>query len=69
MNLIGQTKILMDYGRYETFSKFYNSSKNLAVDEIIISFKGRVIFKQHIPKKCKHFGNKIFKLCDSTGYM
>ena len=51
-----------------TFSKFYNPSENLAVDEVIVSFKGRVIFKQYIPKKRKRFGIKIFKLCDSTGY-
>jgi len=50
-----------------TFSKFYNPSENLAVDEVV-SFKGRVIFKQYIPKKRKHFGIKIFKLCDLTGY-
>ena len=36
--------------------------------KLIVSFKGRVIFKQYIPKKCKRFGIKIFKLCDSTGY-
>lgn len=51
-----------------TFSKFYNPSENLAIDEVIVSFKGRVIFKQYIPKKRKRFGIKIFKLCDSTGY-
>jgi hypothetical protein len=51
-----------------TFSKFYSPSKNLAVDEAIVSFKGRVIFKQYIPKKRKRFGIKIFKLCDSTRY-
>ena len=77
MNLIGRTKILTDYGRYRdlfeiliaTFSKFYNSSENLDIDEVIVSFKGRVIFKQYIPKIHKHFGSKIFKLCDSTVYM
>ena len=51
-----------------TFSKFYNPSKNLAVDEVIVSFKARVIFKQYIPKKRKRFGIKLFKICDSTGY-
>ena len=50
------------------FSKFYNPSENLAVDEVIVSFKGRVIFRQYIPKKRKRFSIKIFKLCDSTGY-
>jgi len=51
-----------------TLSKFYNPSENLAIDEVIVSFKGRVSFTQYIHKKCKHFGIKIFKLCDSTGY-
>jgi hypothetical protein len=43
------------------FSKFYNPSKNLATDEVIVSFKARVIFKQYIPKKRKRFGIKILK--------
>jgi len=51
-----------------TFSKFYNPSENLAIDEVIVFFKGRVIFKQYIPKKPKRFGIKIFKPCDSNGY-
>jgi len=42
------------------FSKFYNPSKYLAVDEVIVKFKGRIVF---IPKKCKRFGIKMFKLC------
>jgi hypothetical protein len=32
-----------------TFSKFYNPPENLAIDEVIVSFMGRVIFKQYIP--------------------
>ena len=55
-------------GLFETlkanFSKFYNPSEHLAVDEVIVKFKGRVIFKQYIPKKRKCFGIKIYKLCD-----
>jgi hypothetical protein len=40
----------------------------LAVDEVIVKFKRRVLFKQYIPKNRKSFGIKMFKLCDSTGY-
>ena len=40
------------------FSKFYNPSEHLAVDEVILKFKGRVLFKQCIPKKRKSFGIK-----------
>ena len=50
------------------FLKFYNPSEHLSIDELIVKFKGRVVFKQYIPKKCKRFGIKMFKLCDSTGY-
>jgi len=34
-----------------TFSKFYSPSENLAIDEVIVSFKGRVIFKEYMPNK------------------
>jgi len=50
------------------FSKFCNPTKHLAVDEVIVKFKRRIVFKQYIPKICKCFSIKMFKLCDSTGY-
>ena len=50
------------------FSKFYNPSKYLAVDKVIVKFKGRIVFKQNILKKRKSLGIKMFKLCDCTGY-
>ena len=53
----------------EACTKFYNPSENLAVDELIVKFKGTVIFRQYIPKKRKRFGIKIYKLCDESGYM
>jgi len=50
------------------FSKYYNPSEYLAVDEVIVKFKGSIVFKQYIPKKCKRYGIKMFKICDSTVY-
>ena len=52
-----------------TFSKFYNPSEYLAIDDVIVRFKGRVVFKQYIPRKHKRYGIKLYKLCDSTGYI
>jgi len=49
-------------------AKFYSPSENLAVDEVIVNYRGRVIFRQYIPKKRKRFGIKIYKLCDTAGY-
>jgi hypothetical protein len=43
----------------KTFSKFYNPSERLAVDEVIVLFKGKVIFRQYIPKTHKCFGIKF----------
>ena len=43
----------------ENFSKFYSPSEHLAVDEVIVLYKGRVIFRQYISKKHKRFGIKI----------
>jgi hypothetical protein len=51
-----------------TYSKFYNPSEHLAIDKVIVLFKGKAAFKQYIPKKHKRFGIKIYKLCDRTGY-
>jgi len=66
---------MTDCGNYEAFevirtnfAKFHNPSEHLAIDEVIVKFKGRVVFKQYIPKERKSFGIKMFKLCDSTGY-
>jgi len=52
----------------DNYAKFYNPSENLAVDEVIVKYRGRVIFRQYIPKKRKCFGIKIYKLCDEAGY-
>jgi len=38
------------------------------VDDVIVKFKGSVIFRQYIPKKRKRFGIKIYKLCNESGY-
>jgi hypothetical protein len=50
------------------FLNIYCPSEHLAVDEAIFKYKGRVIFRQCIPKKHKRFGVKIYKFCDETGY-
>jgi len=46
----------------EAYAKFYNLSDHLAVDEVIVKWKGRAIFRQHIPNR------KIYKLCNESQY-
>lgn len=51
------------------FTKFYSHSERVVVDEVIVKLKGRIIFKQYISKKHKHLGIKMYKVCDSCGYI
>lgn len=46
----------------------YNPTEPLAMDEVVVLHKGRVVSWQYIPKKHKRFGIKIYKLRDSLGY-
>jgi len=47
----------------KTFSKFYNPSESLAIDEVLALLKVRVIFTQYISKKQKRSGIKIYQRC------
>ena len=66
MSLTWRMKILTGYGRRKmseilnmTFSKFYSPSQYLAVDAVIVLFKGKVIFWQYIPKKHELLASKF----------
>jgi hypothetical protein len=52
----------------DAYAEFYSPTEHLAVDVVVVLFKGRVVFKQYIPKKHKHCGIKIYKLCDMASY-
>jgi hypothetical protein len=52
------------------FSELYYPTEHMAVDEVIVKFKGKFVFQQYIPKKkkkCMRFGIKMYKLCDRSG--
>jgi len=51
-----------------SFKKFFSSTEKLSLDEAIVPFKGRVGFKQYIPKKHKRFGIKVSEVCCANGY-
>ena len=41
------------------FCELYNPTEHIAVDKVIVWYKGRVVFRQYIPKKHKRFGIKF----------
>jgi hypothetical protein len=49
------------------FCEKYSPPKHLAVDEVIVLYRGGVIVWQYIPKKHNRFGIKIYKLCKLSG--
>lgn len=40
----------------------------MIVDESMVPFRGRLIFKQFIPRKAHKYGVKLFKICEANGY-
>jgi hypothetical protein len=43
---------------------------DIGLTQVIVVFKGRVIFQTmvYIPKKHKHISMKVYRFCDSSGY-
>lgn len=53
-----------------SFSIMFQPFQDLVIDESMVLFKGRLIFKQYIRTKRHRFGIKLFVLCDcETGYV
>jgi hypothetical protein len=64
-----KVRSLLDHCR-KIFKETMLPNENLCIDESIIVFKGRLIFKQFIPSKRHRFGIKLFVICDvETGYI
>jgi hypothetical protein len=51
----------------KSYSALYCPTENLTEDEVIMIFKGRVLFQQTSEKK-RRFIRKLYELCDVTGY-
>jgi hypothetical protein len=52
----------------KAYADFCNSSSHVVGGKVIVIFDRKVIFRQYIPSKRKHFGIKIYILCDISGY-
>ncbi|XP_042209666.1 piggyBac transposable element-derived protein 4-like [Homarus americanus] len=54
----------------ERFMKFFRPFQNVVVDESLVLFRGRVVFRQYIPSKRHRFEIKFFVLCEcDTGHV
>ncbi|KAE9525673.1 hypothetical protein AGLY_014200 [Aphis glycines] len=50
------------------FQNVMEPDEDLAVDETMVPFRGRLGFRQYIPGKSHKYGVKLFKLCGTNGY-
>lgn len=50
------------------FETYYYPGENLCIDESLVPFRGRIIFRQYIKLKRHKYGIKVFKLCSNPGY-
>ena len=51
------------------FQEGIQPEREICLDESILLYKGRLLFKQYLPLKRARFGIKIFSLCESlSGY-
>jgi len=54
----------------ERFQMLLELERDISIDESLLLWKGRLSWKQYIPKKRAHFGLKAFVLCEGyTGYV
>lgn len=52
----------------KNYQKTYTPGEKICVDESLIPWRGRLIFRQYIPNKAAKYGIKVYKLCTEKGY-
>lgn len=51
----------------DTMRTIYSPGKNLSIDESMMLWRGRLIFRQYIKNKRHKYGVKFYELCESDG--
>ena len=52
----------------DKFADAYIPGKNISVDDGLVKFNGRLLFKQYMPMKPDKFGIKVWMLADADNY-
>lgn len=61
-------KILLIDALVENYQKIFSPGENFVIDETMIYWRGRLVFRQYIPNKAHKYGIKLFKLCSTEDY-
>lgn len=52
----------------DCFTKLYIPGEDVCIDETMVPWRGRLLFRQYIPSKRHKYGIKLYKLCLPHGY-
>ena len=52
----------------ENFQSLYKPGEEVVINETLIPWRGRLVFRQYIPNKAHKYGIKLFKLYSIEGY-
>ncbi|CAG4981938.1 unnamed protein product [Colias eurytheme] len=52
----------------KNWRKIFTPEKCIVVDESMVGFRGRIIFRTYNPQKSHKYGIQIYKLCTDSGY-
>lgn len=52
----------------KNYQNVYTPGEKVCIDESLVAWRGRLIFRQYIPNKRAKYGIKVFKLCTEKGY-
>lgn len=53
----------------QNIQKVYYPGKNLSLDEALLLWRGRLLFRQYIPNKSAKYGIKLYELCTPDGFV
>ena len=65
---LSKLKPLLDLLK-ERFSSVYMPGSIISIDESMIPWRGRLLFKQYIPGKAHKYDVKMYKLATTNGYV
>ncbi|CAK9820264.1 PiggyBac transposable element-derived protein 4 [Anthophora plagiata] len=51
----------------ETMDRIYKPRRKLCIDEAIVFWRGRLIFRQYVKNKRRKYGIKLYELCEPDG--
>ena len=49
------------------FQRAYIPAEDVVIDETLVPWRGRLVFRQFIPNEANKYGIKLFKLCSVSG--